>query len=148
MDYSYPREAMGRAWELVCLNQFHDIIPGSSIGAVYEESQRQYAEVAALGEAARDADVLVTDVWSSMGHEAEHRARLKAFGGYSLNSSLVAIAKPKAMIQHCLPAHRGEEISEDLLNDPRSAAWDQAENRLHVQKALLEFLVEPAYHHA
>ena len=92
-------------------------------------------------EAARDADVLVTDVWSSMGHEAEHRARLKAFGGYSLNSSLVAIAKPKAMIQHCLPAHRGEEISDELFEAHSGEIFDEAENRLHVQKAIMALVM-------
>lgn len=92
-------------------------------------------------EAARDADVLVTDVWSSMGHEAEHRARLKAFGGYSLNSALVAIAKPKAMIQHCLPAHRGEEISDELFEAHAQEIFDEAENRLHVQKAIMALVM-------
>jgi ornithine carbamoyltransferase len=92
-------------------------------------------------EAAKDADVLVTDVWSSMGQEAEHRARLKAFGGYSLNSSIVAIAKPKAMVLHCLPAHRGEEISDELFEAHADEIFDEAENRLHVQKAIMALLM-------
>lgn len=92
-------------------------------------------------EAARDADVLVTDVWSSMGHEAEHRARLKAFGGYSLNSAMMAIANPKAMVQHCLPAHRGEEISDELFEAHSDEIFDEAENRLHVQKAILALVM-------
>ncbi len=92
-------------------------------------------------EAARDADVLVTDVWSSMGHEAEHRARLKAFGGYSLSSAMAAIAKPKAVVLHCLPAHRGEEISEELFEAHAGEIFDEAENRLHVQKAIMALVM-------
>ena len=92
-------------------------------------------------EAARDADVLVTDVWSSMGHEAEHRARLKAFGGYSLSSAMTAIARPKAMVLHCLPAHRGEEISEETFEAHAGEIFDEAENRLHVQKAIMALIM-------
>ena len=92
-------------------------------------------------QAAVDADVLVTDVWSSMGHEAEHRARLKAFGGYSLNSAMMAIAKPKAMVLHCLPAHRGEEISDDLFEAHADEIFVEAENRLHVQKAIMALVM-------
>ena len=89
-----------------------------------------------------------TDVWASMGQEDEAAQRIKLFQPYQVNRALLDAAADDVLFLHCLPAHRGEEISEDLLDDPRSAAWDQAENRLHVQKALLEFLVEPAYHHA
>ena len=92
-------------------------------------------------EAARDADVLVTDVWASMGHEAEHRARLKAFGGYCLNSAMTAIAKPKAVVLHCLPAHRGEEISEEVFEAHAGEIFDEAENRLHVQKAIMALVM-------
>ena len=91
--------------------------------------------------AARDADVLYADVWASMGQEQEASQRVKIFESYQVNSALVALAKPKAIVMHCLPAHRGEEISEDMLDDPRAVVWDEAENRLHAQKALLEFLV-------
>ena len=94
------------------------------------------------------AHLVSTDVWASMGHEDEAAERLKLFQPYQVNRALLDAAADDVLFLHCLPAHRGEEISEDLLDDPRSAAWDQAENRLHVQKALLEFLVEPAYHHA
>jgi ornithine carbamoyltransferase len=94
------------------------------------------------------AHLVSTDVWASMGQEDEAAARLKLFQPYQVNRALLDAAAEDVLFLHCLPAHRGEEISEDLLDDPRSAAWDQAENRLHVQKALLEFLVEPAYHHA
>ena len=94
------------------------------------------------------AHLVSTDVWASMGQEDEAAERLKLFQPYQVNRTLLDVAAEDVLFLHCLPAHRGEEISEDLLDDPRSAAWDQAENRLHVQKALLEFLVEPAYHHA
>ncbi|MBX7098296.1 MAG: ornithine carbamoyltransferase [Myxococcaceae bacterium] len=91
--------------------------------------------------AALGADVLVTDVWTSMGQEAEKAARLAAFSGYCVDQALLERASPKAFVLHCLPAHRGEEITAEVLDGPRSAAWDEAENRLHVQKALLETLV-------
>ena len=99
-------------------------------------------------EAVAGAHLVSTDVWASMGQENEAAERLKLFQPYQVNRALLDAAADDVLFLHCLPAHRGEEISEDLLDDPRSAAWDQAENRLHVQKALLEFLVEPAYHHA
>jgi ornithine carbamoyltransferase len=83
-----------------------------------------------------------------MGQEEETARRLAHFAPYQVTRALLDLAAPDALFMHCLPAHRGEEISQDLLDDPRSVAWDQAENRLHAQKALLEFLVEPAYHHA
>lgn len=99
-------------------------------------------------EAVAGAHLVSTDVWTSMGQEAEAAERIKLFQPYQVNAALLDLAAKDVVFLHCLPAHRGEEISEDLLDDPRSAAWDQAENRLHAQKALLEFLVEPAYHHA
>jgi ornithine carbamoyltransferase len=99
-------------------------------------------------EAVAGAHLVSTDVWASMGQEEEIAERFKLFTPYQVNRALLDAAAENVLFLHCLPAHRGEEISEDLLDDPRSAAWDQAENRLHVQKALLEFLVEPAYHHA
>jgi len=99
-------------------------------------------------EAVRGAHLVTTDVWTSMGQEEETARRLAHFAPYQVTRALLDLAAPDALFMHCLPAHRGEEISHDLLDDPRSVAWDQAENRLHAQKALLEFLVEPAYHHA
>ena len=87
------------------------------------------------------ADVVVTDVWTSMGQEAEKEARLKAFKGYCVDAALMKLAAKHAIVLHCLPAHRGEEISAEVIDGPQSAAWDEAENRLHVQKALLETLV-------
>ncbi|WP_425915790.1 ornithine carbamoyltransferase [Pseudomonas sp. GWSMS-1] len=94
------------------------------------------------------AHLVSTDVWASMGQEEEAAERMRQFKRYQVTRALLDAAADDVLFLHCLPAHRGEEISEDLLDDPRSAAWDQAENRLHAQKALLEFLVEPAYHHA
>nr|MBF0684418.1 ornithine carbamoyltransferase [Pseudomonas sp.] len=99
-------------------------------------------------EAVAGAHLVSTDVWASMGQEGEADARMATFRPYQVDRALLDGAAPDVLFMHCLPAHRGEEISEDLLDDPRSVAWDQAENRLHAQKALLEFLVEPAYHHA
>jgi len=95
-------------------------------------------------EAAAGAHLISTDVWASMGQEDETAARMATFRPYQVDRALLDSAAEDVLFMHCLPAHRGEEISEDLLDDPRSVAWDQAENRLHAQKALLEFLVAPA----
>ena len=92
-------------------------------------------------EAAKDADAIYTDVWVSMGDESETVAREAAFRGFQVNEALVALAKPKAFVLHDLPAHRGQEITDGVLDGPQSAAWDQAENRLHAQKAILEHLL-------
>jgi ornithine carbamoyltransferase len=88
-------------------------------------------------EAAADADVLYTDVWTSMGQEEEMEERLKIFFPFQVNSALLALAKPGAVVMHCMPAHRGQEISAEVMDGPQSIIIDQAENRLHVQKALL-----------
>jgi ornithine carbamoyltransferase len=88
-------------------------------------------------EAAKNADVLYTDVWASMGQEAEAEERKKIFAGYQINSSVMAVADPAAMVMHCLPAHRGEEITEDVLEAHADEIFDEAENRLHAQKAVL-----------
>ena len=92
-------------------------------------------------EAVKNADVINTDVWTSMGQEAESKKRLLAFRGYSVDAALLAAAPEKAIVLHCLPAHRGEEISEEALEGAQSRVFDQAENRLHAQKALLELLL-------
>jgi ornithine carbamoyltransferase len=92
-------------------------------------------------EAVAGADVLNTDVWASMGQEAEQKEREKAFAGYCLDEKLVALARPDCLVLHCLPAHRGEEISEAVIEGPRSVVWDEAENRLHVQKAIMATLM-------
>ena len=96
-------------------------------------------------EAVRGAHLVSTDVWTSMGQEEETAKRLALFAPLQVTRELLDLAAPDVLFLHCLPAHRGEEISLDLLDDPRSVAWDQAENRLHAQKALLELLVAPAY---
>jgi ornithine carbamoyltransferase len=94
-----------------------------------------------VAEAAAGADVLYTDVWASMGQEAESQSRAEAFARFQLNRDVLDLAKDDAIVMHCLPAHRGEEISADVLDGPRSVVWDQAENRLHTQKALLAWLL-------
>lgn len=92
-------------------------------------------------DAVRGADLVVTDVWTSMGQELEQATRLRDFAQYQVNARLMALAKPDALFMHCLPAHRGEEVSADVIDGPQSVVWDEAENRLHAQKALLEMLV-------
>ena len=92
--------------------------------------------------AARDADVLYTDVWVSMGLEEEKAKRLAAFQGYQLNHALLALAKKHAIVQHCLPAYRGQEISEEILEEHQQEIFDQAENRLHAQKGIMHWLTE------
>jgi ornithine carbamoyltransferase len=94
-------------------------------------------------EAAGRADAVYTDVWVSMGQEEESDDRKKKFENYQVNDALLSCAKPEAVVMHCLPAHRGEEITAEVLDGPRSVVFDQAENRLHAQKALMEFLLAP-----
>lgn len=96
--------------------------------------------------AVRGADLVVTDVWSSMGHEADQARRIKAFKGYQIDRAMMKLAAPNALFMHCLPAHRGEEISDEMLDHSSSVVWDEAENRLHSQKALMEFLFLAAQH--
>jgi ornithine carbamoyltransferase len=92
-------------------------------------------------EAAAGADVLYTDVWTSMGQEEERERRLRELAGFGIDDELVALANEDAIVLHCLPAHYGEEITEDVLYGPQSAVWDQAENRLHAQKALMALVI-------
>ncbi len=92
-------------------------------------------------QAIRHADLVVTDVWASMGQESEQESRSKVFQRYQVNQKLMALAKPNALFMHCLPAHRGEEVTAEVIDGPQSIVWDEAENRLHSQKALLEFLL-------
>ncbi|MEP7282742.1 MAG: ornithine carbamoyltransferase [Rubrivivax sp.] len=92
-------------------------------------------------DACRGADVVTTDVWTSMGYEAENDARRKAFADWCVDAEMMAVAKPDALFMHCLPAHRGEEVAADVIDGPQSVVWDEAENRMHVQKALMEYLL-------
>jgi len=92
-------------------------------------------------DACAGADLVTTDVWTSMGYEAENEARKKAFADWCVDADMMRAAKPDALFMHCLPAHRGEEVSADIIDGPQSVVWDEAENRLHVQKALMEFLL-------
>jgi ornithine carbamoyltransferase len=92
-------------------------------------------------EAVKGADVVITDVWTSMGQEAESKQRLADLNGYQVNPELMKLASPKAIFLHCLPAHREEEVTASVIDGPQSVVWDEAENRLHVQKALMEYLV-------
>ncbi|EFG79588.1 ornithine carbamoyltransferase [Mycobacterium parascrofulaceum ATCC BAA-614] len=92
--------------------------------------------------AAKGADVLVTDTWTSMGQEGDGRDRLTPFRPFQVNQRLLGLADPEAIVLHCLPAHRGEEITDEVMDGPASVVWDEAENRLHAQKALLVWLLE------
>lgn len=92
-------------------------------------------------DAARDADLIVTDVWSSMGHEQQQKQREAAFKNYQITKYIMEAANPDALFMHCLPAHRGEEVVAEVIDGEQSVVWDEAENRLHSQKALLEFLL-------
>ena len=92
-------------------------------------------------EACVGADLVTTDVWTSMGYEAENEARKAAFADWCVDAAMMARAKPDALFMHCLPAHRGEEVSADVIDGPQSVVWDEAENRMHVQKALMEYLL-------
>jgi ornithine carbamoyltransferase len=92
-------------------------------------------------QACEGADLVTTDVWTSMGYEAENEARKKAFADWCVDQEMMAVAKPDALFMHCLPAHRGEEVSAEVIDGPQSVVWDEAENRMHVQKALMEYLL-------
>ena len=93
-------------------------------------------------EAAKDVDLVVTDVWASMGQEDEQHERMTAFNDYQVNDEIMGMAKSDALFMHCLPAHRGEEVTASVIDGPQSVVFDEAENRLHSQKALLEFLMQ------
>ncbi len=92
-------------------------------------------------EAARDADLVTTDVWTSMGFEAENEARCRDFQDWQVDSDMMRVARPEALFMHCLPAHRGEEVTAEVIDGPQSVVWEEAANRMHTQKALLEYLL-------
>ena len=116
--------------------------PGDGIRALLKSEGRalDYAFTTDPFEAVKDADVVYTDVWASMGHEDEAKARVAQMRPYSVTARLFAAAKPDALFMHCLPAHPGEEVEQAVLDNPRSIIFDEAENRLHVQKAILSVL--------
>ena len=114
---------------------------------VLEQARRlggRPAVVVEPAEAARDADVLITDTWVSMGDEGEEAERLRVFGRYQINSDLMSLASPCSIALHCLPAHRGQEITDEIMDGPQSAVFDEAENRLHTSKAVMAWLVGDA----
>lgn len=136
MCHSYINAARQWGFELriACPDGYRpdpDVLAGSNDTRLVETAR----------EAVEGADLVVTDVWSSMGHEKESERRRQAFAPFQVNEALLDYAPDNVMFMHCLPAHRGEEVSDTLLDDPRSVVWEEAGNRLHSQKALLEFLL-------
>ncbi|MFZ5774654.1 MAG: ornithine carbamoyltransferase [Thermodesulfobacteriota bacterium] len=126
---------LGFALTLACPEGYD---PDSAIlAAAQAEAVRPIRVVRDPAEAVAGADVINTDVWASMGQEDEQAARVKVFAPYQVNSTLLAKAKPNAIVLHCLPAHRDEEITDEVLEGPQCVAWDQAENKLHIHKAIL-----------
>ncbi|GAA4025506.1 ornithine carbamoyltransferase [Actimicrobium antarcticum] len=109
--------------------------------ALVSPTNTRYTLFANPAEACDGAHLVTTDVWTSMGYEEENVARVKAFDGWIVDAAKMQRAQPDALFMHCLPAHRGEEVAAEVIDGPQSVVWDEAENRLHVQKALLEFLV-------
>jgi len=132
-----------QAAELMDFNVHVSTPPGYEV-----ESERaglfgkgHYEEFTDPMDAARDADLVTTDVWTSMGFEAENEERLKDFADWQVDSDMMRVASKNALFMHCLPAHRGEEVEAAVIDGPQSVVWDEAENRLHVQKALMEYLL-------
>jgi len=115
--------------------------PAPEVMSFAKQYSGAFSLTRAPSEAAQAADVLVTDVWASMGQESEAQARRAAFAGYQINAELMSLANPRAMVQHCLPAHRGEEITADVFETHAGEIFDEAENRLHAQKAVMALLM-------
>ncbi|MDB5798989.1 MAG: argF [Paucimonas sp.] len=137
MLYSWLQAARVFGFHLhVSTPRGYDIDPG-----LVEPGNNCYTEFASPSDACEGVDLVTTDVWTSMGFEQENEARLKAFDGWIVDEAKMARARPDALFMHCLPAHRGEEVSAGVIDGPQSVVWDEAENRLHVQKALLEYLL-------
>ena len=161
-DYSHPCQGLA---DVLTLRQHFGSLAGRSVAYVgdYNNVTRSLGEaVSAFGmelriatpdgygpggspeEAVKDADAIYTDVWTSMGQEEEAEARRQAFAGYTVDAALLARAAPHAVFLHCLPAHRGEEVSAEVIDGPRSLVWQQAANRMHALRGLLMFLVGSA----
>ena len=120
-------------------------LPDTEVGLAQEEAQARGGSVTVVSdprEAAAEADAVYTDIWTSMGQEAESQARRAAFQGYTVTTELLQHARSHAIVLHCLPAHRGEEITNEVMEGKHSLVFEQAENRLHVQKAILIYLSE------
>ena len=115
--------------------------PGYTLDASRTAAGEHLQTFADPMEAARGADLVTTDVWTSMGYEAENDARIQAFANWKVDSKMMQAAGRESVFMHCLPAHRGEEVDADVIDGEQSVVWDEAENRLHVQKALMEFLL-------
>jgi len=109
--------------------------------SIVSQAGNNTSRAASPSEACENADLVVTDVWASMGQEEEQKAREAAFDGYEVDAQKMELAKDDALFMHCLPAHRGEEVSADVIDGAQSVVWEEAGNRLHAQKALLEFLL-------
>lgn len=116
--------------------------PNADVARAAKEKGARVEVTYQVEKAARDADVIYADVWASMGQEREFEKRRRAFQGYQVNKHVVAMANKNAVVMHCLPAHRGEEITDEILDGPQSIVLDQAENRLHVQKAIMVWTLE------
>jgi len=128
---------------LACPNGFtpDEAILAQANAHLSKQGRPQVTVVASVAAAMQGADVVSTDVWASMGQEEEAATRAKAFAGFQVNKQNMSYANADAMVLHCLPAHRGEEISADVLEGPQSHVWQQAENRLHAQKAIMTALL-------
>ena len=129
---------MGMSFAIACPKGYE---PDAALVAWAKENG-SFTMTTDVKEAAKDADVLYTDVWASMGQEEEKRVREEAFKGYQINADVMAVAKPDAIVLHCLPAHRGEEITADVFEAHANEIFDEAENRLHAQKAVLVKLLK------
>ena len=137
MCHSYINAARQWGFKLnIACPEGYDPVP-----SIVEAAGDQVAITRSPMEAATGADLVVTDVWTSMGQEEEQARREKAFDGFIVDDRLMAQADKEALFMHCLPAHRGEEVSASVIDGPQSVVWDEAGNRLHAQKALLEFMM-------
>ena len=125
----------------VCISCPKKFMPDADVIETARERGARIVLCDTPAEAAKDVDVVITDTWVSMGDEKEEVLRREIFKPYQINAKLMALANPHAIVMHCLPAHRGNEITDDIMDGPQSVVWDEAENRLHVQKALMLWLL-------